>query len=146
MNVADNLVGTGFAVYTRETPHPHSLRYQVHSDTVLLPYPDHVTLTNQSECSIVYAQSPDLLFLRPIGYDILLNQLCARMNFEYKDNNEKLDNIKNGDFVALCLPLDSQWYRGHVISFNQSDSSALVRLLDYGIVVCVQDNQLKPLT
>jgi len=145
VNIAEALVATGHAVYVRETPLPHSLRYQVHSDTPLLPHSNHVTLPDQSECSITYAQSPDLLFVRPIGYDILLSQLCLRMNSEYKDSCDGMKGVGPGDLCALSLPLDTQWYRGQVISYNQSDCSVLARLIDYGIVMCVPETQIRPL-
>lgn len=139
-------MATGHAQWAKpHPPFPRTLRYHRDGPHPLLPYPNIISLNDQSDCSISYVQSPELLFLIPIGYKLKLSQLCVRMNVVCDQSDSSLSNVKTGDFVAACIPLDDQWYRGHVISFNQSDCSALLRLIDYGVVVCLPLTQLKPL-
>ncbi len=145
MNIAESLVSTGHAQWAKpHPPYPRSLRYHRDEEHPLLAITNQVALNDQSDYSVAYVQSPDLLFLIPIGYELLLSQLCVRMNAVYVQSDHSISTLQRGDTVAAQL--NTQWYRGHVISFNQSDCSALIRLVDYGVVVCLPSNQLKPLT
>ncbi len=147
IDIAEQLVATGHAQWAKpHPPYPRTLRYHRDEPYPLLPLDNRISLSDESECTVSYVQSPDLLFLIPIGYELMLSQLCQRMNVECDQSDCSLSGgLSPGDFVAACIPLDNQWYRGHVISFNQSDCSALLRLIDYGVVVCLPLTQLKPL-
>ncbi|XP_064387727.1 tudor and KH domain-containing protein homolog isoform X2 [Halichondria panicea] len=144
VDIAESLVSTGHAQWAKpHPPYPRSLRYHRDEQHPLLPITNQVVLNDQSDCSVAYVESPDLLFVIPIGYELLLSQLCARMNAVYDQSDDSISTLQRGDTVAAHL--NTQWYRGHVISFNQSDCSALIRLVDYGVVVCLPSSQLKPL-
>lgn len=144
IDVAEQLVATGHAQWVRSHP-PYPYTLSSHGNHPLLSVPNCVPLTDQSEVSVSFVQSPDLLFVIPTGYELLLSQLCERMNTLFDQSNESLSSIKIGDMVAANTPLNKQWYRGHVISFNKSDLSAVVRLVDYGVLFHLPLSQLRPL-
>ena len=148
IDIAEKLVSSGHAQWAKPNPpFPHSLRFNRDGQHLLPPIKNYVTLSNQSDCLayVSHVESPDLVFLIPVGYEILLTQLAEKLNAVCDQSDESLSSVESGAWVAASIPLDNQWYRGHVISFNQSDSSVLVRLVDYGVVMCLPLAQLRPL-
>lgn len=148
IDIAEKLVSSGHTQWAKpHPPFPRSLRYRRDGQHQLLPIRSHVTFPDQSDCSVyvTHVQSPDLVFVVAVGYELLLTQLCEKLNTAYDQSDESLLSVDRGQWVAASFPLDKQWYRGHVISFNQSDTSVLVRLVDYGVVVCLPLTQLRPL-